>query len=128
MECLAQRNKIKLITILFSLEDSIQFSSISSIKAASVSPANSYFSTFSLCRSNMVVMVLMLRSKLLGRPCRRRRSWFVRLRGLLSRFWLRVRRFLRASGLSHIPFPVMYFYTGKCFRGMGRTTVRYESM
>ena len=39
-ECLAQRNKIKLITILFSLEDSIQFSSISSTKAASVSPAN----------------------------------------------------------------------------------------
>ena len=36
---LAQRNKIKLITILF-LEDQVQFSSISSIKAASVSPAN----------------------------------------------------------------------------------------
>jgi len=40
MKRLAQRNKIKLITILFSLEDFIQFSSISSIKAASVSPEN----------------------------------------------------------------------------------------
>ena len=39
-ECLAQRNKIKLITILFSLEDSIQFSSISSSRAVSVSPSN----------------------------------------------------------------------------------------
>ena len=39
MKRLAQRNKIKLITILF-LEDLVQFSSISSAKAASVSPAN----------------------------------------------------------------------------------------
>lgn len=39
-ECLAQRNKIKLITILFSLEYSIQFSSISSSRAVSVSPSN----------------------------------------------------------------------------------------
>ena len=36
----AQRNKIKQITILFSLEDRLQFSSISSAKAASMSPAN----------------------------------------------------------------------------------------
>ena len=43
MECLAQRNKIKLITILLFFRRLLQFNSISSTKAASVSPANYYF-------------------------------------------------------------------------------------